>query len=446
MHTQLPASPDASHDTTCSPLPPNQKTTMKNENYAALVALDWGDKTHAFARQITGAERMEQGSIAATPEALHAWLEQLGQTHEGKPVALAVEAGRNSLLHALLEYPWLTVYPVHPATSARFRTAFTPSGAKDDGPDAVVILTLLRTHRAQLTPLVLDTPPTRELAALVAARRSAVDQRTSTACQLGSVLKGYFPQALTLAGDDLTTPMARAFLRRFPELAAVKKAKPATLSAFYRTHNARSAERIAERLALAAQARVLIADRAVIAPAMLEVAMLVDLLEVLARHITGLERRIAAAFAAHPRAELFAALPGAGPALAPRLLVAFGDQTERYPTAASLQKYAGVAPVLEKSGQKKWIHWRWAAPKFLRQSFVEWAGQTVMHCDWAHAYYQRQRRAGKAHHAILRALAFKWIRILWRCWHDQKPYDEQRYLASLRRHGSPLTPALQKTG
>jgi transposase len=417
---------------------------MKNENYQAFVALDWGDKTHAFARQVAGADGIEQGSIEATPEALHAWLEQLGKTHEGKPVALAVEAGRNSLLHALLEYPWLTIYPVHPATSARFRTAFTPSGAKDDGPDAVVILTLLRMHRAQLQPLVMDTVATRELAALVAARRGAVDQRTCTTNQLSSVLKGYFPQALLLSGGDLTKPMALAFLRRFPELAAVQKARPATLSAFYREHNARSAERIAERLALAARAKPLIKDRAVIEPALLEVALLVDLLAVHARHIAVLEARIAEAFAAHPRAELFAALPGAGPALAPRLLVAFGDLPARYPSAASLQKYSGVAPVREKSGQKSWTHWRWAAPKFMRQSFVEWAGQTVVLCDWARAYYHQQRRAGKAHHAILRALAFKWIRILWRCWKDNKPYDEQMYLASLRRRGSSLVPTLQK--
>ena len=107
---------------------------------------------------------------------------------------------------------------------------------------------------------------------------------------------------------------------------------------------------------------------------MLEVALLVDLLEVYARHIAGLETRIAEVFAAHPRAELFAALPGAGPALALRLRVAFGDNLERYPTAQALQEFAGVAPVREKSGGKSWTHWRWAAPKLLRQSFVEWAG------------------------------------------------------------------------
>lgn len=170
---------------------------MKNENYVALVALDWGDKTHAFARQSVGVEALERGIIEATPEALHAWLEQLGKTHEGKPVALAVEAGRNSLLHALLEYPWLTIFPVHPATSARFRKAFTPSGAKDDGPDAVVILTLLRMHRAELRPLLMDTASTRTLAAFVTARRGAVDEGTRTASRLSSVLKGLFS-----AGSD----------------------------------------------------------------------------------------------------------------------------------------------------------------------------------------------------------------------------------------------------
>jgi transposase len=416
---------------------------MKNDDYAALVALDWGDKTHAFARQISGIDGIEKGSLEATPEALHAWLEQLRETCGGRPVALAIEAGRNALLHALLEYPWLTVYPVHPATSARFRKAFTPSGAKDDGPDAVVILTILRLHRDQLQPLASDTPATRELAALVITRRSAVDQRTRTASQLGSALKGYFPQALLLAGDDLTKPLALAFLRRFPDLSAVKKARPCTLSSFYREHNVRSEERIAERLALAARAEPLIQDPALIAPALLEVALLVDLLEVHARHIGKLDTRIAEVFAAHPRAALFAALPGAGAALAPRLLVAFGDNLERYPDAQALQKYAGVAPVREKSGSQIWTHWRWSAPKFLRQSFVEWAGQTVVYCAWAHAYYDQQRLAGKAHHAVLRALAFKWIRILWRCWHDQKPYDEQLHLAALRRQGSPLAAALQ---
>jgi transposase len=409
---------------------------MNTTDYAALVALDWGDKTHTFAWQKTGAGRIEQGTIEATPEALHAWLEKLRETCEGRPVALAVEAGRNALLHALLEHAWLTVYPVHPATSARFRRAFTPSGAKDDGPDALVILTLLRQHRSQLTALVQDTPATRELAALVAARRGAVDARTRLVNQLTGLLKRYFPQALTLAGDDLAAPLALAFLRRFPELADVRKAGAARLRVFYTKHKVRSEERIVERLGLLERARPLSEDRAVIGPARLELARLLDLIEVEARHIRDMEERIAEVFAAHPKAEVFASLPGAGAALAPRLLTALGDVAERYPDAQALQKYAGVAPVREKSQNRLWVHWRWAAPKFVRQSFVEWAGQTVPRCDWAGEFYRRQKASGKGHHAILRALAFKWLRILWRCWKDNMPYNETRYLAALAKQAS----------
>jgi hypothetical protein len=42
----------------------------------------------------------------------------------------------------------------------------------------------------------------------------------------------------------------------------------------------------------------------------------------------------------------------------------------------------------------------------------------------------------KSHHAAVRSLAFKWIRIIFRCWKDGKPYDEEIYMQSLRRRGS----------
>lgn len=410
---------------------------MNTTDYAALVALDWGDKQHAFAWQKTGTERLESGAIEATPEALLEWLEALHQSCDGRPVALAIEAGRNALLHALFAQSWLTIYPVHPATSARFRRAFTPSGAKDDGPDARCLLKLLRLHREQLTPLALDQPQTRELAALVAARRHAVDARTGLSNQLTSLLKSYFPQALLLAGDTLTQPMALAFLRRFPELAKAKQAGAAKLRAFYLQHNSRSATCIEQRLALLAKARPLTEDRAVIAPALLVLERLLDLVAVEARHIAAWDQRIATCFAAHPQAEIFASLPGAGPVLAPRLLVALGDAPARYPDARALQKYAGLAPVREKSGRQLWVHWRWGAPKFLRQTFVEWAGQTVVFCAWAKEFYLRQKAAGKGHHAILRALAFKWVRILWRCWKDHAPYDDARYLAARAKRAAP---------
>jgi transposase len=168
--------------------------------------------------------------------------------------------------------------------------------------------------------------------------------------------------------------------------------------------------------------------------------LLLELMMTFNKHIHGFETQIAIAFAGHADRALFAELPGAGKVLAPRLAVAFGSDRTRYPDATSFQKFAGLAPVREKSGGQLWTHWRWQAPIFLRQSLVEWAGQTVVWCSWAKRYYERMKAKGKKHHVILRALAFKWARILWKCWKTNTPYDETRYLEALKKHKSPNLP------
>ena len=57
---------------------------------------------------------------------------------------------------------------------------------------------------------------------------------------------------------------------------------------------------------------------------------------------------------------------------------------------------------------------------------------------WPAAYYLSQRSKGKPHHTAVRALAFKWQRIIWRCWQSRTPYKEEVYEAALRRSGSTL--------
>ena len=140
----------------------------------------------------------------------------------------------------------------------------------------------------------------------------------------------------------------------------------------------------------------------------------------------------------HPDYALFEPLPGAGPSLTPRLMVAFGEQRERFSSAGDVQKLSGIAPVTERSGQKHWVHWRLQCPTFMRQTFVEWAAQTINKSYWAGAYYRQQRAKGSTYQAAVRSLAFKWIRILYRCWQTGVAYDESRYLKALERRGSPL--------
>ncbi|MFT6031009.1 MAG: hypothetical protein ACI8O8_002757 [Oleiphilaceae bacterium] len=119
--------------------------------------------------------------------------------------------------------------------------------------------------------------------------------------------------------------------------------------------------------------------------------------------------------------------------------VLFSDGSWLYVTIASqMQKYAGIAPVIESSGKKTWTHWRYSCPTFLRQTFVEWAGFSTRYSFWAKAYYEQQKSKGKPHNSIIRSLAFKWIRIIFRCWKTSTPYDESKYLEALKRRGSPL--------
>ena len=172
------------------------------------------------------------------------------------------------------------------------------------------------------------------------------------------------------------------------------------------------------------------------------VKVMVQLIRSLLAGISELDEKIAEASTAHPDFFIFASLPGAGEVMAPRLLAAFGSQRDRYGSAQEVQIYSGIAPIIEKSGKTKWVHFRRACPKFLRQSFQEWAGHSMAKSAWAKAYYQQQRKQGQDHHAAVRALAFKWIRILFRCWKDRVIYDEKKNLAALVQRGSPLSALL----
>jgi transposase len=419
----------------------NPPDNSAKPRFAALIGLDWGDRQHALALREAGAATTETSTLDHSAENVRAWLQQIEQRFGGRPVALALETSTGPLIHLFFDVPWLTVYPIHPATSARIRQAFTPSGAKDDTPDAQVLLSLLVHHLDQLRPLLPEDALTRRLAALCQLRRQSVDQRTQVSNRLRAALKGYYPQALALVGETLHSPLALAFLRRWPDLIDLKAARPATIKAFYHRHNVRCPDAVTERLQCIKAAVALTTDETIVARGHREVARLLELLAVLQKHIRQDAQLIREALAEHPEAGLFRDLPGAGPMLAPRLLVAFGTDRSRYPSAGAMQRYSGVAPVKEKSGGRVWVHWRWNAPWFLRQTLIEWAGQTVLYCDWARAYYEAQKKRGKRHWAILRSLAFIWLRILWKCWQSRTPYQEATYLAALRRRGSKLVPS-----
>lgn len=388
--------------------------------------------------QVAGQTHTERTVLAQKPEALAEWVAGLRRRFPSGTIAVILEQKRGALLYALQPHEHLVLYPINPQMSAKFRQAFYPSGAKSDPGDAALQLAILLHHRDRLRAWQPEEATTRQLGLLVESRRRFVADQVRLTNRLRDALKSFFPQALELVGEDLASPMAGAFLQKWPSLAAVQQVKPNVLRKFYYAHHSRSEELIGRRLQLVAQAQPLTTDVAIVTAQSLLVQSLAQALAVLHPVLAHYDQRIAELFAAHADFAIWDSFPGVGPALGPRLAAAWGTQRERFAQRQAMPCYSGIAPVKEASGQQLWVHVRWACPKFVRQTFHEMAKSSLKFCAWALCFYRQHIEKGKGHHAAIRALAFKWQRIMWRCWQEQVPYDDAKYVASLQRSDSEL--------
>ena len=408
--------------------------------FTAQVGLDWADAKHDFCLQPGGGGKREFGRFLHQPSQIDEWVQGL-KARFGGTIAVALELARGPIVYALQKYDFIVLFPVDPSLLAKYRVAFKPSRAKDDPTDAELALELMLRYPEHCPPLHPQSVAMRTLGYLVQQRRMLVDDRKRTVNRLCYALKQYFPQTLDWF-DHRDTPLFCDFLTRWPTLQQVQRARAATLERFFHDHNVRREPLVARRVEGIKSAMPLTEDAAVIQSFQLLAITLVDQLRVLLQAIARFDEEIALVAPKLPDYKLFDALPGSGPSLAPRLLTAFGEQRERFQNAGQLQRYSGVAPVTQRSGKKSWVHWRWQCPTFVRQTFVEWAAQTINKSFWAGAFYQQQRAKGSPHQVAVRALAFKWIRILYRCWVTHTPYDESRYLKALQLRGSPLLAGL----
>jgi len=404
--------------------------------YTAVIGIDWADKKHDVCVQdmVTGKRHASQ--VRHRAEDLDEWARSLHRRFGG-PIAIAVELSKGPIINVLQKYDFFVIFPIDPSKLANHRKTFTTSGAKDDPTDAEFALDLLSKHTEHFKPLQPQSVEMRTLMTLVEHRRQLMNDRVRITNRLRNALKQYYPQPLEWF-DHIDTLLFCDFIRRWPSLIQARRARGATLERFFREHNMNRKPLLERRIKGIKSAMPLTMDDAVIVPHRLHALALVAQLEVTLECIKQHDAEIASLAPQHPDYELFDPLPGAGPVFTPRLMVAFGEQRERFNNAAEVQKYGGLAPVTKRSGQSTWIHWRWQCPTFLRQTFVEWAAQTINKSYWAGLYYRQQRAKGCSHQAAVRALAFKWIRILYRCWKTRTPYDETRYLKALQERGSPL--------
>ena len=406
-----------------------------NENISGVrIGLDWADKKHDFCLLENDGSIYEYGTFEHNPAAIDKWAMNLCSRFNGQPVAICLELKSGPIVSCLRKYDFITLFFVNPNGLANYRGSFRPSGAKSDPTDAFYQLDYLMKHASALREVTVDDEETRIIQQLVEDRKFFVDERVKQTNRLTAALKAYYPLALEIF-NDLDSKVFCDFVNRWPNLAKLKAARESTLVEFLKSHKANRGDLVNKRITLIKNATSLTDDPGIIIPHQMKTLNLIKQLTLSLETIKDYDKQIASRFSQHEDVEFFGSLPGAGPVYAPRLLAAFGSDRDRFIDADEVNKCSGIAPVKESSGQKTWTHWRYQCSKFVRQTFVEWANQSLHASFWAKEFYDKKRAHGMSHQATLRALAFKWIRILFRCWKDHKKYDEAAYLFSLKeRH------------
>ncbi|NQY63574.1 MAG: IS110 family transposase [Alteromonadaceae bacterium] len=410
---------------------------MSEKYFAARIGLDWADVKHDYCLRDELNQKIEHGVFKHTPESIDKWASELKDRFNHQPVAICLELKSGPIVSCLLQYDFIALFFVVPQALANYRKIFTQSGAKDDPTDAFLQLDYLTKHFSDLQEVKLDQQNTRMLDQLTYHRKSFVDEKVKIVSRLTAALKNYYPLMLDVF-TDLDTILFCDFVERWPNLSKLKDAKQEKLSSFFKSHRSGRIELINQRVELIHKAIPLTNDEAVINPQQRFVLGQISLLKSLLKTIKSYDSEITSIFEQHEDHDIFASFPGAGEHLAPRLLAAFGTDRSAFSNAEEVQKYSGIAPVLVRSGKKACVHWRFKCSKFLRQSFVEFANQSIRLSFWAKTFYEQNRKKGKSHQATIRALAFKWIRIMYRCWKNHTTYDEATYLFALKKRNNKM--------
>ena len=416
-------------------------TDTKNEP-GLFIGIDWADQKHdcyVIDRDGKGSHR----EIPHSPEDIDSWVGEMLKLADGKPIAIMLEQSRGPLVYSLMFRENVLLYPVNPKQLVRYRESY-PGGGKDDPTDARYLARMLRERIATLTCWQPDDENTRLLANLSRQRRKLVDDQTKLRQQLISQLKSYFPVVLELFGKEWQLPLLLSVLGRWTDPRKIRRADRRLIRCVLRDHSIRNQEQQDEIIDRIRSAKLLCSDEALITPSAMAVKLLASQIQQSRKTIQEFDAKIAEIMKQHPDAHLFTSLRGAGAALAPRLLCAFGSQKDRWKDADSLAAFSGIAPVTRKSGKQCKVQRRYACPKYLRQTFHEFADSARKYCPWTKARYRMLRDKGMKHNAARRKIARSWIRILFRVWQTGVPFDCDRYIAQLKKRCPEITPYLEQ--
>lgn len=399
-----------------------------------FCGIDWAEEHHDVAvvdRDGVVLARARISDDTAGYAQLLAVLTEHGDT-AGTVTPVAIETGRG-LLVAALRASGRPVFVINPMAAARYRERWTSARSKSDAVDAQLLANVLRTDAAMHRPLPADTELVRALAVLARAGQEAVWARQQLANQLRSVLREFFPAALTafqVKHIGLASRESLAVLTTAPTpTEASKLTRPALRRLLARAGRQRNLDTWSERLHTIFTVEQLHHDRQVEAAFGAQVAALVLQLAAAAAAAEQLLARTELVFAEHPDAQTITSFPGLGSITGARVLAEIGDDRSRFATAKALKAYAGSAPVTRASGKSKIVMYRRVKNNRLAATGYLWAFATLTKSPAARAHYDQRRARGDRHAAALRHLFNRLIGQLHHCLEQHKCYDERKGFA-----------------
>jgi len=399
----------------------------------AFVGVDWASEEHAVCVLGLDGRNQDAFAVAHSKDGLAKLIRRLGGLGSTGQVPVAIERPDGRVVDALLEagHP---VVPVSPNAIKAWRESEVLSGAKDDPGDAEVIAEYLRLRAHKLTVLAPFRDDTRALRAVVRARDDLVEQRVAANNQLEACLDAFWPGAKAVFAD-VCSQIALAFLERYPTPASARSLGEKRMAAFLGKHGysgRRPAAELLERLRAAPEG---IADGAETEARRDAVLGYARVIRALNTSIKNLDRSVSAHLGEHPDGEIFASLPRSGRINAAQMLAEWGDCREAYDSPDAVAALAGATPVTKKSGKHEAVHFRWACNKRFRKAITTFADNSRHASPWAADVYQRAIARGCDHPHAVRVLARAWIRVIWRCWTDRKPYNATNHAAAVRLAG-----------
>jgi transposase len=392
-----------------------------------FAGIDWASQEHAVCVNDSDGRIIEGRRYRHDEHGLRALCDRL---IELGVLLVAVERPDGLLIERLLD-AGIHVIAIHPNQVAAMRPRFSAAGGKSDSFDAFVLAELARTDSHRFRVLVPDSDATKALRALTRAREDLVEHRVAIANELRSQLECFWPGAVAIFAD-IDSPIALAFLRRYPSPADARGLGEQRLERFLAHYcGRRPARELLARLRGAADGR---ADALETEARRQIVLALVAALEPLVARIAELTSEIRSALQDHVDGATFSSLfRDPKTAICPATILAeMGDCRDRYPTIAALAGDGGQAPVAIESGKSKRARFRWACDHRLRDAIATLADTSRHTNPWANDIYNRARARGTTHPHATRILGRAWCGVIWRMWHDHTTYDPARHGALQR--------------